>query len=94
MRRTLPSSRSTRGAAPNAPSSGTTSAMRKRQSSQRLGARLALHHHRHRGSRRSRKRARGVAPQVFLEIAMVGNLAEKSLARWAILTATWRATLL
>ena len=33
-----------------------------------------------------------VAEQLLFEIAIVGNLAEKSFARCAILTATWRAT--
>ena len=51
---------------------------------------LAIHHHRDadRGSRSGARRR----VHVFFEIAMVGNFAEKSLLRSAILTATWRAT--
>src|SRR5439155_24206242 len=51
---------------------------------------LAIDHHRDadRGSRLRRRHC----VHVFFEIAMVGNLAEKSLLRSAILTATWRAT--
>gem|GEM_PF-4864229 len=42
----------------------------------------------------ARRAGPGGRPQVPLDTLMVGNLAEKSLALTAILTATWRATAL